>query len=64
MKPTERKKMILIHIPWILALAVILCAPFTHPQNHYPASDDWFFRKYMEPAIPAGEGMTGVIPAI
>ena len=47
MKLTERKKMILIHIAWILALAVILWPLFTIAKYDYPSADDWSFGKYM-----------------
>ena len=42
MKLTERKKMILIHIAWILALAVILWPLFTIAKYDYPSADDFF----------------------
>ena len=47
MKLTERKKMVLIHIAWILALAVILWPLFTIAKYDYPSADDWSFGKYM-----------------
>ena len=43
MKLTERKKMVLIHIAWILALAVILWPLFTIAKYDYPSADDWSF---------------------
>ena len=52
MKLTERKKMILIHIAWILALAVILWPLFTIAKYDYPSADDWSFGKYMYRAMP------------
>ena len=64
MKLTERKKMILIHIAWILALAVILWPLFTIAKYDYPSADDWSFGKYMYRAMQAGEGITGVFHAI
>ena len=60
MKLTERKKMILIHIAWILALAVILWPLFTIAKYDYPSADDWSFGKYMYRAMQAGEGIAGV----
>lgn len=57
MKLTERKKMILIHIAWILALAVILWPLFTIAKYDYPSADDWSFGKYMYRAMQAGEGI-------
>ena len=53
MKLTERKKMILIHIAWILALAVILWPLFTIAKYDYPSA-----------AMQAGEGIAGVFHAI
>lgn len=64
MKLTERKKMILIHIAWILALAVILWPLFTIAKYDYPSADDWSFGKYMYRAMQAGEGIAGVFHAI
>ena len=64
MKLTERKKMVLIHIAWILALAVILWPLFTIAKYDYPSADDWSFGKYMYRAMQAGEGITGVFHAI
>ena len=74
MKLTERKKMILIHIAWILALAVILIHAMAmqagdsfsglHCPVHIFSADDWSFGKYMYRAMQAGEGITGVFHAI
>lgn len=64
MKLTERKKMVLIHIAWILALAVILWPLFTIAKYDYPSADDWSFGKYMYRAMQAGEGIAGVFHAI
>ena len=64
MKLTEQKKMILIHIAWILALAVILWPLFTIAKYDYPSADDWSFGKYMYRAMQAGEGIVGVFHAI
>ena len=58
MKLTERKKMVLIHIAWILALAVILWPLFTIAKYDYPSADDWSFGKYMYRAMQAGEGIS------
>ena len=56
--------MVLIHIAWILALAVILWPLFTIAKYDYPSADDWSFGKYMYRAMQAGEGITGVFHAI
>ena len=56
--------MILIHIAWILALAVILWPLFTIAKYDYPSADDWSFGKYMYRAMQAGEGIAGVFHAI
>ena len=64
MKLIERKKTILIHIAWILALAVILWPLFTIAKYDYPSADDWSFGKYMYRAVQAGEGIAGVFHAI
>lgn len=64
MKLTERKKMILINIVCVLALAVILLPLFMIAKYDYPSADDWSFGKYMYQAMQAGEGIAGVFHAI
>lgn len=64
MKLTEKKKLILIHIVYVLALMVILCPLLVLAKYDYPTADDWSFGKYMYWAMQAGEGLHGVFRAI
>lgn len=43
MKLTERKKMILINIVCVLALAVILWPLLVISKYNYPSADDWSY---------------------
>ena len=64
MKLTEKKKLILIHIVYVLALVVILLPLLVLAKYDYPTADDWSFGKYMYRAMQAGEGLPGVFHAI
>ncbi len=64
MKLTEKKKLILINIVCLLALAVILWPVLVMAKYDYPSGDDWSYGKYVYQAIQAGEGFTGAFHAI
>ena len=57
MKLTETKKLILIHIVYVLALVVILWPLLVLAKYDYPTADDWSFGKYVYQAIRDGGGV-------
>lgn len=57
MKLTERKKMILINIVCVLALAVILWPLLVISKYNYPSADDWSYGVNTYRAIQNHEGV-------
>ena len=64
MKLTEKKKLILIHIVYVLALVVILWPLLAISQYNYPSADDWIYGANTYRAISSHEGILNFIKTV
>lgn len=64
MKLTEKKKLILIHIVYVLALVVILWPLLAISQYNYPSADDWTYGANTYRAISNHEGILNFIKTV
>lgn len=64
MKLTEKKKLILIHIVYVLALVVILWPLLAISQYNYPSADDWIYGANTYRAISNHEGILNFIKTV
>lgn len=64
MKLTEKKKLILIHIVYVLALVVILLPLLAISQYNYPSADDWTYGANTYRAISSHEGILNFIKTV
>lgn len=64
MKLTEKKKLILIHIVYVLALVVILWPLLAISQYNYPSADDWIYGANTYHAISSHEGILNFIKTV
>ena len=64
MKLTEKKKLILIHIVYVLALVVILWPLLAISRYNYPSADDWIYGANTYRAISSHEGILNFIKTV